>query len=180
MNNKPIWTVAIDPQALYDDDSLVRGLHIAQGVVDEARREGCLKSIRVGKRTLLRGQAILEWLSGLEAPPGPASGLMPEAAGECTSPAAHLAQEHEAAREWEAEVEALKQRSPRYLAWLDQKVANLNRELELLHELASKPSAASDPEVGFFIKVARSRLHSYLSEFVGRTDAANDMDGHRD
>ncbi len=94
--------------------------------------------------------------------------------------AAQQEKESSVAREWEAEVEALEQSSPRYVAWLDQKVANLSRELELLHELASKPSASSDPEVGFLIKMARSRLHPYLSEFVERTDAAGDTHGHRD
>jgi hypothetical protein len=98
----------------------------------------------------------------------------------CASLAAQQATEAELAREWEAEVEALKQSSPRYLAWLDQKVANLSRELELLHELARKPSAASDPEVGFLTRMARSRWGSYMSELYDRPDAASETNCHPD
>ncbi len=94
--------------------------------------------------------------------------------------AAQQEDESRKAREWEAEVEALKQSSPRYMAWLDQKVANLSRELELLHELARKPTAASDPEVRFLLKMARSRWGSYMSELYDRPDAASETNCHPD
>ena len=90
--------------------------------------------------------------------------------GICADLASEYDKERRLARDWQSEVEALQRNSPHYLAWLWQRVANLERELELLHEVVEQPHASRDGTVWTLIRVARGRLHSYLNDYVWLTE----------
>jgi hypothetical protein len=52
----------IDPAAVYDDGTLVLGLGITHAALASARRRGALRFMKSGRRTLYRGQWVLDWL----------------------------------------------------------------------------------------------------------------------
>ncbi len=52
----------IDPDGVYDDAALVLGLGVTYSTLARARRAGQLRSTRKGKRTLYRGQWVIDWL----------------------------------------------------------------------------------------------------------------------
>jgi hypothetical protein len=60
--------VPIDPNAVYDDGTIVLALDMAPATLVRARREGRLRFSRKGKRTFYLGQWIIDWLS-IEASP---------------------------------------------------------------------------------------------------------------
>ena len=55
--------VEIDPERIYDDDSLFAALELRQATLARARRFGELRFTRKGQRTLYLGRWILEWLA---------------------------------------------------------------------------------------------------------------------
>lgn len=52
----------VDPGAVYDDGALVLGLKLTFRALARARRAGELRFTRKGKRTLYRGQWVIDWL----------------------------------------------------------------------------------------------------------------------
>ncbi len=63
--------VRIDPDALYDDSSIVLALGIASATLIRARRDGVLRYRRVGRRAVYLGRWLLDWLSAPDALPIP-------------------------------------------------------------------------------------------------------------
>lgn len=55
-------TFAIDPDAIYDDGTLVLALGLTFATLGRARRAGELRYTRKGKRVLYRGQWLIDWL----------------------------------------------------------------------------------------------------------------------
>lgn len=52
----------IEPEAVYDDAALVLGLGVTYAALARSRRAGTLRASRKGRRTLYRGQWVLDWL----------------------------------------------------------------------------------------------------------------------
>jgi hypothetical protein len=77
-----VSSVSIQPDAFYDE-RLFQALEVSAATLARARREGCLRYTRKGKRTLYQGQWVLDWLGadtghrgsgqGNSARPGPSS-----------------------------------------------------------------------------------------------------------
>jgi hypothetical protein len=61
--------VKIEPDAIYDDGSLLFALDISSDTLVRARRDGRLRFTRQGRRVFYLGQWILDWL----AEPAPVS-----------------------------------------------------------------------------------------------------------
>ena len=57
-----IYSVRIDPRAVYDDSSLRQELGLSPSSLGKARRDGSLKFARKGNRTLYIGQWVLDWI----------------------------------------------------------------------------------------------------------------------
>lgn len=57
-----VETFKIDPDALYDDGSLVLRLGLTCRALAAARRAGRLKHTKQGRRVLYRGAWLLAWL----------------------------------------------------------------------------------------------------------------------
>jgi hypothetical protein len=57
-----IEPVLIEPEALYDDTAIGQALGLTPSALAAARRERTLRYTRKGKRTLYKGEWILEWL----------------------------------------------------------------------------------------------------------------------
>ena len=57
----------IDPDGIYDDAALVLGLGVTHATLGRARRARELRATRKGRRTLYRGQWILDWLESQAA-----------------------------------------------------------------------------------------------------------------
>jgi hypothetical protein len=58
----------IDPDALYEDSTVVLTLDIPSATLARARREGRLRYSRRGRRTYYLGRWLLDWLTGDRAP----------------------------------------------------------------------------------------------------------------
>jgi hypothetical protein len=54
-----IW---FDPDAVYDDGTLLFSLGLTETVLARARRAGTLRHTRQGRQTLYRGAWVLAWL----------------------------------------------------------------------------------------------------------------------
>ena len=57
----------LTPSAIYDDATLRLGLGLTSATLARARREGRLRFTRKGRRTLYRGQWVLDWLNDSDA-----------------------------------------------------------------------------------------------------------------
>ena len=66
--------VLIKPEALYDDTALGQALGLTPAALAAARREGSLRYTRKGKRTLYKGEWILDWLESEPVGPRPEVG----------------------------------------------------------------------------------------------------------
>jgi hypothetical protein len=60
MNAPPIL---FDPDAYYHAGSIALALDVSQAALDRARRRGELRYVRRGRRVLIRGDWILDWLT---------------------------------------------------------------------------------------------------------------------
>lgn len=63
----PAEPIKIDPDAIYDDATLVLRLGFTTSALSRERRAGRLRYSRRGGRTLYRGEWILQWLVREEA-----------------------------------------------------------------------------------------------------------------
>ena len=54
--------ISIQPEAVYDDGTLLLSLGLTPTTLARARRSGNLRFTRQGKRTLYLGQWVLDWL----------------------------------------------------------------------------------------------------------------------
>jgi hypothetical protein len=54
--------VTIDPEAIYHEGNLALALDIAPATLARARRDGRLRYSRQGRRVLLLGQWVIDWL----------------------------------------------------------------------------------------------------------------------
>jgi hypothetical protein len=54
--------ITIEPATVYDDSALRLALGITSATLSNARRNGCLRFTRKGKRTLYLGEWVLAWL----------------------------------------------------------------------------------------------------------------------
>lgn len=52
----------IRPEAIYDDKALIIGARFTSSALDGARRAGRLRFARIGRRKVMRGSWLLEWL----------------------------------------------------------------------------------------------------------------------
>ena len=64
--------VRIEPEALYDDGTLLQSIGITSSALAAARRSGALRFTRKGKRILYKGAWLLAWLEPLPADDGKA------------------------------------------------------------------------------------------------------------
>jgi hypothetical protein len=57
-------TLSIDPRAVYREGTLSLALDVPLTTLGRARREGRLRFSRQGRRVLILGQWVLDWLEG--------------------------------------------------------------------------------------------------------------------
>ena len=69
METDPTKPLRIDPQAIYDDASLVLGLGFTTATLARERRSGRLRYLKRGQRILYRGQDVSDWLTADPTPP---------------------------------------------------------------------------------------------------------------
>ncbi len=62
--------ITIDPESYYHAGDIALALDVPQATLDRARRSGRLRYTRQGRRVLLRGQWILDWLAAGAEPQG--------------------------------------------------------------------------------------------------------------
>ena len=55
-------SLLLEPNRIYDVGAIVLALDVPSSSIDRARRAGSLRSARVGRRVLFRGQWLLDWL----------------------------------------------------------------------------------------------------------------------
>ena len=60
----------IEPDAIYDDDSLYTCLRLSPQTLANARRNKTLRFTRKGKRILYLGRWVLDWFEAGDTPPG--------------------------------------------------------------------------------------------------------------
>jgi hypothetical protein len=56
-------TVRIDPEGIYDGDSLYAELGVSAQALSRSRRDGSLKFARKGSRILYLGRWVLNWIA---------------------------------------------------------------------------------------------------------------------
>jgi hypothetical protein len=54
-------TLSIDPNTIYDEGAVCLALDLPLSALDRARREGCLRFARKGRRVFILGQWLLDW-----------------------------------------------------------------------------------------------------------------------
>jgi hypothetical protein len=59
--------VQIDPAAIYDDRSACLALCISGSALSKGRRDGSLRFVKRGHKTLYFGRWLIAWLEGSEA-----------------------------------------------------------------------------------------------------------------
>jgi hypothetical protein len=69
-------TVRIEPDGIYDDDTLYAALGLSAQTLARSRRDGSLRYARKGNRTLYMGRWVLAWLTaGVDDLPGAKDGV---------------------------------------------------------------------------------------------------------
>jgi hypothetical protein len=61
-------TARIDPDSIYDDDSLYAALGVSAQTLLRARRDGQLRYTRKGHRILYLGRWVMDWLEADATP----------------------------------------------------------------------------------------------------------------
>jgi hypothetical protein len=61
-----IQPILIDRDAIFDDGSLHQAFGLTPATLARARRSGALRHTRQGKRTLYKGEWVLDWLEADE------------------------------------------------------------------------------------------------------------------
>lgn len=60
----------LEPARVYADGDLVEAFGVTHAALAQARRNGKLRSVRIGRRTLMLGEWVSDWLRGEPKPLG--------------------------------------------------------------------------------------------------------------